>query len=50
MHTIVPSPPLARPQTVATPDRLLTPEEEAIGDPDDEESDIDDTLPADLWF
>jgi hypothetical protein len=26
----------------------LTPEEDAIGDPDDD--DIDDTLPADLWF
>lgn len=27
----------------------LTPEEDAIGDPDDDD-DIDDTLPADLWF
>ena len=26
----------------------LTPEEDSIGDPDDD--DIDDTLPADLWF
>jgi hypothetical protein len=31
--------------------RLLTPEEESIGEPDDDdESDIDDDLPADLWF
>lgn len=28
----------------------LTPEEDAIGDPADENDDIDDTLPADLWF
>lgn len=28
--------------------RFLTPEEESVGDPDDD--DIDDTLPADLWF
>ena len=27
----------------------LTPEEDSIADPDEEE-DIDDTLPADLWF
>ncbi len=31
-------------------DRFLTPEEDAIGDPDDEDDEIDDTLPADLWF
>ena len=30
--------------------RPLTPEEEAINDPDDEEDDVDETLPADLWF
>lgn len=30
--------------------RRLTPEEESVGDPDDDEDDIDDTLPADLWF
>jgi hypothetical protein len=30
--------------------RPLTPEEEAVDDPDDEESDVDDSLPADLWF
>ncbi len=29
--------------------RSLTPEEDAIGDPDDDDE-IDDTLPADLWF
>jgi hypothetical protein len=28
----------------------LTPEEDAIGDPDDDDDDVDDTLPADLWF
>ena len=28
----------------------LTPEEDAIGDPEDEDEEIDDTLPADLWF
>jgi hypothetical protein len=32
------------------PDRPLTPEEEAVDDPEDVEDDIDDTLPADLWF
>jgi len=33
------------------PVRRLTPEEDAIGEPDDEEEDdIDPTLPADLWF
>ena len=30
--------------------RVLTPEEDAIGDPDEPEDDVDDTLPADLWF
>lgn len=30
--------------------RRLTPEEESIGDPGDEDDDIDDLLPADLWF
>jgi hypothetical protein len=29
--------------------RRLTPEEDAIGDPENDD-DIDDTLPADLWF
>jgi hypothetical protein len=33
----------------AGPDRL-TPEEESIDDPDDVDDEIDDTLPADLWF
>jgi hypothetical protein len=28
----------------------LTPEEESIDDPDDVDEEIDDTLPADLWF
>jgi hypothetical protein len=32
------------------PDRFLTPEEDAIGEPDGDDDDIDDTLPADLWF
>lgn len=31
------------------PGRALTPEEDAIADPD-EEAGGDDTLPADLWF
>jgi hypothetical protein len=31
-------------------DRDLTPEEDAIGDPDDADDDVDDTLPADLWY
>ena len=30
--------------------RALTPEEEAVDDPEDVEDEIDDTLPADLWF
>jgi hypothetical protein len=30
--------------------RVLTPEEDAIGDPDEPEDGVDDTLPADLWF
>lgn len=29
--------------------RCLTPEEDAIGEPDDDDE-IDDTLPSDLWF
>jgi hypothetical protein len=28
----------------------LTPEEDAIGEPDDLDEEVDDTLPADLWF
>jgi hypothetical protein len=32
-----------------THDCALTPEEDTIGDPD-EADDIDDLLPADLWF
>lgn len=32
------------------PPRPLTPEEESIGDPDDVADEVDDTLPADLWF
>ncbi len=30
--------------------RGLTPEEDAIGDPEDQDDEIDDLLPADLWF
>jgi hypothetical protein len=30
--------------------RALTPEEDSIGDPGDEDNEIDDLLPADLWF
>ncbi|HEY7033717.1 MAG TPA: hypothetical protein VH482_20445 [Thermomicrobiales bacterium] len=40
-------PPVDRP--CATEPRL-TPEEDTIGEPDDEGDDIDDLLPADLWF
>ena len=28
----------------------LTPEEDSIGDPGDQDDEIDDLLPADLWF
>jgi hypothetical protein len=28
----------------------LTPEEDSIGDPEDQDDEIDDLLPADLWF
>lgn len=28
----------------------LTPEEDAISEPDDDEDEIDETMPADLWF
>jgi hypothetical protein len=31
-------------------DASLTPEEEAVDDADDVADDLDDTLPADLWF
>lgn len=39
-------------ESAAAPARnaSLTPEEESIGDPDDVDEEIDDTLPADLWF
>ena len=30
--------------------RPLTPEEESVDDPEDVDDEIDDTLPADLWF
>jgi hypothetical protein len=33
----------------ATPSSL-SPEEDVIGDPDDLDDEIDDLLPADLWF
>ncbi len=38
--------------TSPAPERALrlTPEEESIDDPDDVDEEIDDTLPADLWF
>lgn len=29
---------------------MLTPEEDSIGEPDDLDDEIDDLLPADLWF
>jgi hypothetical protein len=32
------------------PERRLTPEEDSIGEPDDLDDEIDDLLPADLWF
>jgi hypothetical protein len=32
------------------PPRPLTPEEDSIGEPEGDEDDIDDLLPADLWF
>lgn len=34
----------------ATPRSGLLPEEEAIVGPDDDEADLDDSVPADLWF
>lgn len=33
-----------------SPSLPLTPEEEAVDDADDVDDEIDDTLPADLWF
>jgi hypothetical protein len=30
--------------------RVLTPEEDAIGEPEEAEDEVDDMLPADLWF
>lgn len=33
-----------------SPPLPLTPEEEAVDDADDVDDEIDDTLPADLWF
>ncbi len=30
--------------------RVLTPEEDAVGDPEEADDDVDDMLPADLWF
>lgn len=32
------------------PEKGLTPEEDSIGEPDDLDDEIDDLLPADLWF
>jgi hypothetical protein len=34
----------------ASIDPCLTPEEDTIGEPDEDDDDIDDLLPADLWF
>lgn len=33
-----------------TDQRPLTPEEDVVGDPDDTDDDVDDSVPADLWF
>ena len=33
-----------------SPAKRLTPEEDSIGDPEDQDDEIDDLLPADLWF
>jgi hypothetical protein len=30
--------------------RRLSPEEDVVGEPDDLDEEIDDLLPADLWF
>jgi hypothetical protein len=30
--------------------RVLTPEEDSVGEPEEADDDIDDLLPADLWF
>jgi hypothetical protein len=35
---------------VFDPIERLTPEEDSIGEPDDQDDEIDDLLPADLWF
>jgi hypothetical protein len=31
-------------------DRSLTPEEDSVGDPEETDDEVDDMLPADLWF
>jgi hypothetical protein len=36
---------------IAVPsDHPLSPEEDTIGEPDDADDDVDDLLPADLWY
>jgi hypothetical protein len=42
------TPPTA--DSLSPADPRLTPEEDAIGEPDETDDDIDDLLPADLWF
>jgi hypothetical protein len=39
-------------QTLARPGnrRVLTPEEDALGEPEEMDDEVDDMLPADLWF
>jgi hypothetical protein len=39
-----------RSRTEPASNPLLTPEEDAIDDPEETTDEIDDTLPADLWF
>jgi hypothetical protein len=37
-------------ESVAPRSDALTPEEDSIGDPGEPEEEIDDFLPADLWY
>jgi hypothetical protein len=42
---------MTREESIMTDLKLrLTPEEDSIGDPDEQDDEIDDLLPADLWF
>ena len=43
-------PPGLTPEEELLPAPGLTPEEESLPDPDAEPDEIDETLPADLWF